>query len=462
MFVSFATDLLNNRTSLQNLKRPRFSPLVHPREIMLDCLVPIILALSHSVFFSHGFTCGSLTNIRFRTYLRLHLREDSEEEIDQDDSYARKLSLSISELLASRQVPIKTSLGGAEWVETDARDDSLLRATELDTFYKVTTNSTLTSRSEPLEVDENLQFVEKSDNLITELLNSASYGVSFEEAPTLPPEAYEDENLNYDGSLRGYGGPAIPPLSLLERSPNAYYTEQQYGSLTPEELHRMIMEQEKGYKNQSLEFKEALFEGMQNRTQVQVATEKRRQNLLWKAKQLDALSRLQKEMEGFETILERKEADQKVKNASRSSEPTPDRQPNKLGRIASNQSPGSTSILRTRQILLNRRQNDSENDVGNLSRDSNASDGKLEYYKREMLRYKSKAERMEKEIRRLRTLVKPLEKGSEEANGASGTSIDNVPRNRDLPNRNKQNWQANRATQRSVVQPPIPNPNAGQ
>jgi hypothetical protein len=419
---------------------------------------------------AHSFRCSRRRGYEngwsaTRQVTRLHTAVPQNDKLDPDgfkgdenqDQYAMRLSSSISDLFATssrRKVSMEmTAINPEAGIEDDS--DGLIKARELQILSAPQTLTNIRSvKSENVkrEVSSSRRerIVPESNDKVSQLINQAmmSRG-SYEEAPLLPPDAYDDdESLNFDGSIRGKTGPSLPPLSVISRSPNSCEVKQphitsdkdaadSYGSLDPEELHMMIMRQEQGYKDQSPEFKEALFGGMQNRTHADRATEKRRENMLWKKKELEALDSLRKNMEGFEDVLDENQKSRQEENRTKArDQPTTppttscgryNNLPTRRNTMSSSNSEMSASARfqsRSRPLSIsrpssgdwNRNTNPKPLTGGdpNLSVVEEAksrlnSEAPLQYYKREMHRYKEQAQKAEAEVRRLRQMVKVLE-----------------------------------------------------
>jgi len=311
-------------------------------------------------------------------------------------------------------------------ISTDLPEFENLPEERVDDEY-VTTNS---------ETDgQNLTAANSCDDgyrdALAELLTLTGANIDFssfpfEVAPELDPETYSGAVLNYDGSIGGTNFPPIAPSVVNMPPPDGIsfakdvaagsetQTKQdqdfQYGSIDPEELHRRIMKQEEGFEGQTAEFKDALFSKMQNRTKVEEATKLRRSQLEWRTKELKALKELEKEMEGFEEILEEKQ--KKREDKQHRTRQKGASQENTARRLSTEM----TRPIQGRQQPPQPRQ--SVNAVNNLQRSglpnalngSSYSSNQQEFYRREMNRYKDKAEKAEKEILRLRIVVESLEK----------------------------------------------------
>lgn len=354
------------------------------------------------------FSTTSTKNTRISSALVLALVDptpygNEEEETDEED-YSQKLSAAVGNLF-------QLSRGAA----TATLNDNIITPSEAVTSENLDGFNIPQKKSySPTELKELL------GTLAPDAQDSFDYSsFPFELAPVLDPETYS--SITGTTVFPSYYG---PKSSFTyddgddddEEVKEVYYN---YGAnMDPEELHRLIMKQEPGYETQSEEFKEALFfSQMQNRTIYSQQAAKARRSTEWNARQQRAINELEREMEKFEHELEEKELRKLEEKQGQNKTTIVDgpqissmndkgdnnhKIPNDLGSSPSRPIQGQQQQLRGGTTST-------PPETAAESFQNKRQQQRIEYYRTEMNRYKVKAEKSEKEVRRLLAVIRNLE-----------------------------------------------------
>jgi len=349
--------ILGNSSSFTANRKTHHNPWLLVKPSIHDNFVPSFLCAS-----------GPRSNMNTNTNDRLTESSNEEEEGD----YGRKLSSAVKNLFQLSQ------------------GDSTVATTIMDM------EDSNNAQQHPLSLNEdpNSAITDFTGTIAEEdIFDYSSF--PFEIAPELDPETYssltgtdvsppsyyyskEDEARNNEGSAMS---------TQIDEDPNNYGYQ---SNMDPEELHRLIMEQELGYETQSSEFKEALlFSQLQNRTiySEKAAQVRHAATSELNSRQKRAIEELERQMEGFENII--------VESQRRRLE---HQQRSQSFRIKRNHSNNDTDIAA-------KRNNASQQSTFLHDRQKQQT----EFYRQEMNRYKTKYETAEKEIRRLHSVVQNLE-----------------------------------------------------
>lgn len=201
-------------------------------------------------------------------------------------------------------------------------------------------------------------------------------------------------------------------------------------NMDPEELHQLIVEQEPGYYSQSDEFKEALlYSQMQNRSYYSQKAAKLRRSTEWSARQQKTVQDLEREMDSFERDLEQTLKEKEVrmsKEKQRQREAAVNKQMESSTMKSESQVPSALRQEQEEQQQQQQRLGDGilrskSLDAAAESFQNERQQQRIEFYRKEINRYKVRAETAEKEVRRLLAVIRSLEEALTASLSSEGT-----------------------------------------